>query len=119
MANEVTTRVKLSVTGTSGDPIMFDTGDVSEGLASNLAYRGEISVGTSNEAIPAGDISTFKYVALRNLSSSIAVVLNKSDDTDQIVSIGAGQNALIPISAAPYLQTASSTALVEFLIVGT
>jgi hypothetical protein len=69
MANEITITQKLSVSN-GGYAATFDSGSLKRDQAAIGAHAPVISVGTSEETISAGDVSTLGYVAFKNLDAA-------------------------------------------------
>lgn len=117
MANELTITASLA----------FAKGSVSVSLAKSAAqftvsgtkyYQGVQTVGTSEEALELGDISTGGYCLLINRDATNYVSVRSGTGAANLIKVKAGEPALFRVeAAAPYVIANTASCEVEVLLI--
>ena len=100
MANEVSASVSLQLRLGALNTVKQSTGNAD--AASPLASAGVMTVGTSEEAIPMGDVVAPGFAYFKNVGTNVVKIRPATGDGD-LVSLKAGEAALFPmVATAPY-----------------
>jgi len=114
MANEITVTTRLAVeNGKHKDTFAPPVLKINQ--AAIGASSGVVSVGTSEEDLAVGDVTTLGWVALRNLDSTNYVTYGPKSGSDMVAfgRINAGETALLRLAQGITVRWAANTAAVK------
>lgn len=121
MADEASIVCSLSFTKNSMTEPVKVGGPFTVTVSGNVVSSGVVSVGTSAEAVPVGEVTSPGYLWVHNLDSTNYVKIRVSTGATVYFSrVLAGKQAVIPLdptdAAAPYWLANSSACLVHFVL---
>ena len=117
MADEIRYTIGLTRTK-NGRTVSVPTATI-DGDAGNAFVMGEVSVGTSEEAIPMGEVTTPRTAFFQNLDATNYIDIRKATGGDVITRLQAGQAALLhmdPGDTAPYAIANTGACLMYYAI---
>lgn len=120
MANEIT--VSASLYGYKAGSMSLPVGRGQHGLTFTLTgtvlSQGTVSVGTTEEAIPLGEVTTPHWAWLKNLGSTNYVSVRPGSGTANLIRMLAGEPCLIPINPliVPFWIADTAVVLCEYLV---
>lgn len=115
MANEITYSISLSFTKATAKDSLGSSGNIS--VSGSKFVHAVQSIGTSDEALGIGEITTPGVVMARNIDSTNYVELG-ADGTNYVVKLLAGESAFFRIDGTAIHAKANTAAcLVEFLVI--
>lgn len=122
MANEITASVALSCFKST---IMAATVGRSKvattfSMTANVYSAGTVSVGTSVEAIPLGEVTTPHWAFFLNLDATNYLTLRNGSSGADLIRLYPGEFCVVPldIAAVPYALADTAACLLEYLIFG-
>lgn len=129
MPNEFNFSSQLTIDTNPNDPIGINMSVGRAGQLEDVAgggplkyARGTISADTNPTSIPAGDVTTIRYIWLRNqgiTADNLYLTINAG--VEQVVELEPGQEAVIPCGTSlnsPELRASATTQEVEYLLAG-
>lgn len=116
MANEITLRAELSFSK-SGSAASRESGTLTFDMSGADFARLTQTIGTSEEALNIGDVTTCGYLWIKNKDATNFVELRPASSGDDMIKLGPGQVALFPLTTStPYAIADTAACIVEYLL---
>lgn len=116
MADEITVRVGLSFSK-SGDSETWNPPTFTVDMAGLDSAKLTQTIGTSEEALNIGDITTAGYILIENTDATNYVEIRAGSGAADVVKIKAGEFALFRLaSSTPYAIADTASCVVKYLL---